>query len=66
MTPQDLTTILAEIKKLNPRLNDWERQFLKDMENRPFSTTAKQDKCLLTIYEKATGGGLYQSRQRIR
>jgi len=66
MTPQDLTTILAEIKKLNPRLNDWGKQFLRDMENRPFNTTAKQDKCLLNIYERATGGGLYQSRQRIR
>jgi hypothetical protein len=62
MTPQDKITILTEIKKLNPKLNEWEKQFMIDMENKRF-ISAKQEKCLLNIYEKATGGGIYQNRQ---
>ena len=63
MTPKDVSDIVAEIERLKPHLNDWEKNFIKDMKNRPFSPTRKQEKALLTIYEKAAGGGPYQDRQ---
>lgn len=71
MTASNARQLLAEIIKLKPRLNEWERSFLesvvKQMERYPNmrSISEKQGKALLNIYEKATGGGIYARRQYI-
>lgn len=62
MTSGEAKTLIAEIKKLNPKLNDWEREFISNQYSAP---SPKQAACLLKIYEKATGGGVYQRRQYI-
>lgn len=65
MTFQDTLAIMTEIKKLNPKLNDWEKGFLGNiLIHRKISK--KQENCLIKIYEKATGGGIYQRRQYIK
>ena len=62
MTSQDVLAIMIEIKKLNPKLNEWEKGFLLTiLSHRKIST--KQENCLLNIYGKATGGGNYQQKQ---
>ncbi len=63
MTPKDALTIIAEIKKLSPRLNDWEKGFLGNFNH--CSISKKQETALLNIYKKAAGGGIYQSRQYV-
>jgi hypothetical protein len=62
MTSQDRSRLLAEIKKLNYKPNEWEKGFLGNILCHRVTST-KQDKILLNIYEKATGGGTYQNRQ---
>lgn len=65
MTSRNALAIISEIRKLNPKLNNWEQGFIDDLEDMGLSLSNKQENCLLKIYEKATGGGTYQRRQYI-
>ncbi len=63
MLNNDTLILITEIKKLNPRLNDFEKQFLQTIEffaNKGFKLSKKQDDCLQKIYCKCVGGGIYQ------
>jgi hypothetical protein len=57
--------MIDRIRQLSYKLNDMESNFLVSLENSPFpNTTFKQHKWLESIYEKASGGGRYERRQR--
>ena len=43
--------------------NDWENKFIEDLLNRKRDLTDKQYACLQKIYDKATGGGVYQNKE---
>jgi hypothetical protein len=62
MTSQDAKILIAEIKKLNPKLNSFELGFMESIQN-SWCITKKQSACLMNIYGKAAGGGVYQNRQ---
>ena len=62
MTSQQVLDIMTEIRKLNPKLNDWEKGFLLTILSHKRIST-KQERCLMNIYAKATGGGIYQQKQ---
>lgn len=64
MTSQDALALIAEIKKLNLKLNDWEKGFLGNiLIHRKISN--KQAKILCDMYAKFTGDGNFQRRQYI-
>ncbi len=64
MTGQDVLAIVTEIKKLNPKLNDWEKGFLENiLPHRKISH--KQEQVLIDMYAKVTGGGQFQRKQYI-
>lgn len=45
--------------------NAWEQDFMDSIVDQEKDLTDKQEFCLNRIYAKATGGGKYQSKQRI-
>jgi len=68
MFSKDALTVVSEIKKLNPKLNTWENDFVSNIEklaNKGYSFSKSQLMTLMGIYGKATGGGIYQKRQYI-
>jgi hypothetical protein len=66
MTSQDALILIDAIKKADYKLNDWENEFLQNIAMRRSQLSAKQDKALTSIYEKANGGGIFQKREYIR
>jgi hypothetical protein len=66
MTIQDARTLIAEINKLAYKATDWEEKFLQSIAARGFSLSTKQSKALMSIYEKATNGGMFQKREYIK
>lgn len=66
MTPRDAQTLIAEIRKLDYKTNDWEEKFLQNISRCATPLSAKQSKALMAIYEKAVGGGKYQGREYIK
>lgn len=62
MTTKDAQIIIAEIEKLNYKPNDFEKGFMASIRNSPW-ITQKQSGCLMAIYGKATGGGIYEKKQ---
>jgi hypothetical protein len=63
MTSADALVLIREIKKLGYKPNDWEKQFLGNaLGHKKISN--KQGKILETIYAKAAGGGVYQSKEK--
>lgn len=61
----DAKTLIEWIYKAGYKPTDWEKGFMDDMLNQPWKLNKKQAVCLTKIYGKATGGGVYQDRQRI-
>ncbi len=66
MTLKDSLIIINEIKKLNPKLNEFEQNFLLSIEQNNKTLSKKQESVLLNIYAKVTGGGIYQNREVIK
>ena len=64
MMIKDAKILIAEIQKLNPKLNEWEQGFIKSIAD-CLCISNKQSQCLMNIYGKATGGGVYQKRQYV-
>jgi len=64
MKTSDAQKVIAEIEKLNPKLNDYEKGFIESIRNNSWITN-KQSMVLMQIYGKAAGGGVYQRRQYI-
>ena len=62
MTSKDAQALVTEIKKLNPKLNDWEKGFMETVQY-SLCISNKQSQCLMNIYGKATGGGPYAQKQ---
>jgi len=62
MRKQDVSILLAEIRKLNYKPNNWEHSFLNGISQRVELTEA-QSKKLQDIYAKASGGGIYIKRE---
>lgn len=62
MTPQDALLLVTEIKKFSEKLNDWEKQFLGNVCGHRV-VSHKQSAILQRIYEKATGGGMWEQKQ---
>ena len=55
MTSQEALTLVTEIKKFNPRLNDWGKDFLGNiLIHRKISN--KQAEALQNLYRKVSGG----------
>lgn len=63
-TISETRQIIAEIEKLGYEPNEWETDFLESIEGQ--SLSEKQSKCLDKIYEKASGGGIYQRKEYFR
>ncbi len=61
MTYPEAEALIKEIKNLKYKCNEWEEQFIQSI-SRQSTFTEKQSKCLIRIYEKATGGGQYEKR----
>jgi len=64
MTPQEAKTILDYINKAGYKPNEYEKGFLGNILNHS-KISLKQQRLLFSIYAKATGGGIYQQRQKI-
>lgn len=57
-------TLIEWIKNSDYETNDWENSFIESILNNQRDLTYKQADCLNKIYEKSSGGGKYQKRQR--
>jgi hypothetical protein len=62
MTSQDTLALITEIKKFSAQLNEWEKAFLGNILCHK-KISNKQEKLLVRLYEKATGGGVYATKQ---
>ena len=63
MTRKDALTLIEYIRKQSYTPNDWENNFLDNIEHfSPDPLTYKQHLALENIYAKATGGGKYIRR----
>jgi hypothetical protein len=62
-TKEQAQDIIREIDRLGYKINDYERMFLKSI-SRFNSLTKKQSEVLTKIYDKASGAGPFQSKQR--
>lgn len=66
MKASDAKIIINEINKINKKLSINDASFLSSVTlqvNSGYSISERQEKCLLRIYEKVTGGGVYQRRE---
>jgi len=67
MTHADALIIIEWIEYQQPKLNAWERDFLRSMKKSRFPTlTPAQAGKLKQLYGKFTGGGVYQRKQYIK
>ena len=62
MTHPEAMILIDYIRKSNYKLNDWEKQFIPQVELH-YRVSNKQAKCLEGIYAKSVGGGRYQGRR---
>ena len=53
---EEHTELIDYIRKSNYKLNDWEKQFMPQVELH-YRVSNKQAKCLEGIYAKSVGGG---------
>lgn len=68
MIPKHAIELINAIRQSNQKLSTWERKFLKSVENQAQydkMLTKTQSLVLEKIYAKVTGGGVYQSREKI-
>lgn len=67
MLYRDALMLIEAIKRHGYKPNGWEANFIRSIEVfQPETLTYKQTRTLEIIYAKASGGGQYQQRQRIR
>ena len=66
MTIQDAFILIAAIEKLDYKANEWEKEFLQNIEMCRYGLSSKQAKVLTSIYDKASGGGIFQKREYIK
>ncbi len=65
MNGNEVLLIFNEIKKLNYKPSEWEKGFLGNILCHK-KISNKQAQALQKIYEKATGGGVFQRKEYIR
>lgn len=61
----DARTLIEWITQSGYKPNVWESGFMASLYEQGFAPTAKQKTCLNRIYEKASGGGVYERHERI-
>ncbi len=60
---KDAQTIIKYINDEDYEPNDWESDFIDSILSSGDDLSPKQEQCLNNIYAKATGGGIYQSKE---
>ncbi len=62
-TYQETLSMIEAVEAQNYEPNEWEEEFLASITDRGLPLSEKQSGCLTKIYEKATGGDIFQRKE---